>query len=47
MPWMTKGAVYSAIPIAGLFVLLFSIENLILIIRTPADQIGAQTQSEG
>jgi len=47
MPWITKGIVYSAIPVSGLFILLFSLENLMSIIRTPAERIGAQTQSEG
>ncbi|MCL1920530.1 MAG: TRAP transporter small permease [Kiritimatiellaeota bacterium] len=47
MPWLTKGGVYAAIPIAGFFILLFSLENLAAIIRTPAERVGAQTQSEG
>jgi len=47
MPWLTKGNVYAAVPIAGFFILMFSLENLVSIIRTPAVQIGAQTQAEG
>ena len=47
MPWLTKGMVYAAVPIAGFFILMFSLENLVSIIRTPAVQIGAQTQAEG
>ncbi|MBM4164700.1 MAG: TRAP transporter small permease [Lentisphaerae bacterium] len=47
MPWMSRGMVYVAIPISGVFMLLFAIENLIEIVKTPADQIGAQTQAEG
>lgn len=43
---LTRGMVYMALPLAGLFILLFTVENLITLIRTPADQIGAQTQSE-
>jgi len=47
MPWMSKGSVYAAIPIAGVFILMFALENLVTIIRTPAEKIGAQTQTEG
>lgn len=47
MPWMSRGMVYFAIPLGGVFILLFAIENLIGIVRTPADQLGAQTKSEG
>jgi len=47
MPWLTKGAVYASIPIAGFFILMFSLEHLVAVIRTPADQIGAQTKKEG
>ena len=47
MPWLTKGIVYTAIPVAGFFILLFSLENLVSVIRTPTDKGGAQTQSEG
>ena len=44
MRWMTKGAVYASIPIAGVFILMFSVENLVAAIRAPA---GTQTQAEG
>jgi TRAP-type C4-dicarboxylate transport system permease small subunit len=47
MPWMSRGMVYFAIPLGGVFMLLFAVENLIEIIKTPADQLGAQTKSEG
>jgi TRAP-type C4-dicarboxylate transport system permease small subunit len=44
---LTRGMVYLSLPVAGFFITLFALENLIAILRTPADQIGAQTQSEG
>lgn len=47
MPWLTRGHVYLAIPLGGMFIILFAIENLVSIIKTPADQLGAQTKSEG
>ena len=47
MPRLTQGQVYLAIPVAGVFILLFALENLVAIIRTPAAELGAQTQSEG
>jgi len=46
MPWLTKGAVYAVIPIAGFFILMFSVENLISVIRTPAAKAGAQPQED-
>jgi TRAP-type C4-dicarboxylate transport system permease small subunit len=36
MPWLTKGVVYAVIPVAGFFILLFALEQLIAVIRTPA-----------
>lgn len=47
MPWLTRGAVYASIPVSGLFIVLFSAENFLEILRTPAEKLGAQTQSEG
>lgn len=47
MPWLSRGIVYASIPLSGFFIVLFSVENFIDILRTPADQLGAQTQSEG
>ena len=47
LPWLSRGQVYLAIPLGGLFMLLFAIENLIEIAKTPADRLGAQTKSEG
>ena len=44
---LTRGMVYLSLPVAGCFITLFALENLIAILRTPAEQIGAQTQSEG
>jgi TRAP-type C4-dicarboxylate transport system permease small subunit len=47
LPWVSRGLVYLAIPLGGVFMLLFAIENLIEIAKTPADRLGAQTKSEG
>jgi TRAP-type C4-dicarboxylate transport system permease small subunit len=47
MPWLSRGMVYAAIPVSGVFILLFTIENLVVILKTPAEKLGAQTQSEG
>ena len=47
LPWLSRGLVYLAIPLGGVFMLLFAIENLIEIAKTPADRLGAQTKSEG
>lgn len=44
---LTRGMVYASMPISGLFICLFSIESIIDILRTPAEKLGAQTQSEG
>jgi TRAP-type C4-dicarboxylate transport system permease small subunit len=46
MPWLSRGAVYMSVPLSGLFIVLFTVENLIDIIRTPADRLGAMTKSE-
>ena len=47
MPCLTRGQVYVSLPLAGIFILMFSIENLVEIIKTPAEKLGVQTQSEG
>jgi len=47
MPWLSRGMVYAAIPVAGVFILMFTFENLIVILKTPAEKLGSQTQSEG
>lgn len=46
MPWLSRGLVYISVPISGAFIILFTVENLIAIIRTPADKLGAQTKAE-
>ena len=43
---ISRGMVYMAVPLAGVFMLLFALENLVSIIKTPADRLGAQTKSE-
>ncbi len=44
---ISRGLVYASIPLGGVLILIFAIENLIQILRTPAELIGAQTKSEG
>lgn len=46
MPWLSRGQVYLSLPISGLFIILFTIENMVEIIKTPADHMASQTQSE-
>lgn len=43
---LTRGMVYLALPLGGIFMILFALENVVSIIKTPADQLGAQTKSE-
>jgi len=38
MPWLTKGMIYSVIPASGFFILMFSIEQLVAVIRPPAEK---------
>ncbi len=47
IPWMPRGMVYMAVPISGCFITLFAIEILVDVIRTPAEKLGAMTQTEG
>lgn len=47
IPYLTRGMVYASMPISGVFICLFAIESIFDIIQTPAEQLGAQTQSEG
>jgi TRAP-type C4-dicarboxylate transport system permease small subunit len=42
-----RGMVYISMPIAGVCIILFALENVAAIIRTPAEKLGAQTKSEG
>jgi len=42
-----RGLVYISMPIAGVLIILFAMENIVEIIRTPAEKLGAQTKSEG
>ncbi len=47
MPWMSRGMVYMAVPLGGIFIILFAIETMLSIIQTPAENLGALTKSEG
>jgi len=42
-----RGLVYISMPIAGVLIVLFALENIVEIIQTPAEKLGAQTKSEG
>jgi len=44
---IARGMVYISMPIGGVLIILFALENMIEIIRTPAEKLGAQTKSEG
>lgn len=44
---IARGVVYVSMPIGGVLIILFALENMIEIIRTPAEKLGAQTKSEG
>lgn len=43
---ISRGLVYASIPIGGFLILIFAVENLVQLARTPAELIGAQTKSE-
>jgi len=43
---ISRGVVYFSIPLGGVLICLFALENLVAIIKTPADLLGAQTKSE-
>ena len=44
---ITRGMVYVSMPIAGVLIILLALENVVEIVRTPAEKLGAQTKSEG
>lgn len=44
---ISRGMVYASIPLGGVLIFLFAIENMLQIIKTPAEELGAQTTSEG
>ena len=43
---LSRGLVYISIPLGGVLICLFALENLVEIIKTPAELLGAQTKSE-
>ncbi|HNX36156.1 MAG TPA: TRAP transporter small permease [Kiritimatiellia bacterium] len=43
---ISRGMVYISIPLGGVLICLFALENLMEIIKTPAELLGAQTKSE-
>ncbi len=47
MSFLTRGMVYLALPVSGLFIVLFSIENLIELLQKPVDALTAEADSEG
>jgi len=47
MSFMTRGMVYMALPLSGLLIILFSVENLLDVIKAPAEPLNGETGSEG
>lgn len=45
--FLTRGMVYMALPLSGLFIILFTIENLVEILRQPTDSLDTEAESEG
>jgi len=45
--FMTRGMVYLALPVSGLFIILFSIENLVELWQQPADSSHTEAGAEG
>jgi TRAP-type C4-dicarboxylate transport system permease small subunit len=43
---ISRGIVYASIPLGGILICLFALENAARIIATPAEQLEAQTKSE-
>lgn len=44
---ISRGLVYISIPLGGVLICLFAVENLVEIFKTPAESLGAQTKAEG
>jgi len=47
MSFLTRGMVYMALPISGLFIILFSIENLVDLLQKHAVSLNSEADSEG
>ena len=47
MSFMTRGMVYLAFPVSGLFITLFSVENMLDIFKTPAGAVSSSSEEEG
>ncbi|MDD2599781.1 MAG: TRAP transporter small permease subunit [Kiritimatiellae bacterium] len=45
--FMTRGMVYMALPLSGLFIVLFTIENLVEVLQQPSDSLNTEAESEG
>lgn len=43
---ISRGMVYISIPLGGVLICLFALENLVEIFKTPAELLSAQTKSE-
>ena len=46
MRWLTRGQVYFALLLSGILILMFTLENLVKVLLSPADQLSGKTQSE-
>lgn len=47
MNFMSRGIVYLALPVSGLLIILFSVENMLDIIKAPVGSSNAESEAEG
>jgi len=47
MSFLTRGMIYMSLPISGLFIVLFSVENIIEIHKAPVEPLNVEVGSEG
>jgi TRAP-type C4-dicarboxylate transport system permease small subunit len=47
MSFLTRGMVYLALPVSGLLIILFSVENMLDIIKAPAGSSNVEPEAEG
>ncbi len=44
MRWLSRGQVYLALPIAGVFIIMFAVEALVEIWRKPPEEVGGRQE---
>jgi TRAP-type C4-dicarboxylate transport system permease small subunit len=47
LSFLTRGMVYLALPVSGIFIILFSLENMVDTLKNPAAPEGEAKESEG